>query len=95
MFWGGELAARIYGEGSLLGKKYVVRSRVKAAVNPEKLNGTDRALVYNAQVSLLASLHKETIPELSGTQTKLLSNWLAEESENLRSLYTEVLAAVR
>ena len=56
VFWGGELAARIYGEGSLLGKKYVVRSRVKAAVNPEKLNGTDRALVYNAQVSLLASL---------------------------------------
>jgi hypothetical protein len=95
VFWGGAYAARVYREGVLQQKKYVVRSRVKVSLNPEDLDSGDREAIYAAQVSLMAELHKKTIAKLSDAEAKRFSKWLATESKELSKLYSTVFSSAK
>ncbi len=90
IFWGGDVAARVYREGSFLQKTFVIRSRVKASVDPEAYDPLDREAIYEAQVSLMADLHKKSLANLPESTTKGLAEWLEKESRGLAKLYEDV-----
>jgi hypothetical protein len=89
-FWGGNVAARVYREGKFLHKTYVVRSRVKASVDPEAYDSADREAIYDAQVSLMAELHRRSLANLPEATANSLAEWLEKESRELARLYEKV-----
>jgi hypothetical protein len=90
IFWGGDEAARIYRQGNALQKSFLVRSRVKASLEPEEYDLGDRETIYNAQVSLMAQAHKKSLTKASAESIKALKTWLNSMSQELSTLYVNV-----
>lgn len=94
-FWGGPEAARIYREREFQGKIFVIRSRVKQSLDPEEFSGKDRSTIYQAQVSLLAELHRKTLGSLSDADSEIVAEWLVSSSKKISKLYKQVHEAAR
>jgi Uncharacterized protein conserved in bacteria (DUF2252) len=95
IFWGGHEAVRVYREAQYQGKVFIVRSRVKASLDPEEFGDRDRKAIYATQVSILADLHRQVLGSISGTDSSAIGEWLRDYSKEVSELYQKVYKAAR